>query len=82
MMLRKPLQYGAVLACGVLALTGLSAAVAQQNNKADKPAMVGTWVQKGGEVLIEFGGVHDRFPGALPRSRDGQPSRATFYRRL
>ncbi len=50
MMLRNPLTYGAVLACSVLALAGLSAAA----DDKDKPALTGVWMQKGGELKIEF----------------------------
>jgi hypothetical protein len=51
MMRRKTLEYGAVLGCVVLALAGPSATA----DDKDKTALSGAWVQKGGELKIEFG---------------------------
>jgi hypothetical protein len=52
--LHNSLKYGAVLACGVLALVGLSAAAEDKKDDKDKLALSGAWVQKGGEMKIEF----------------------------
>jgi hypothetical protein len=51
-MLRKTLNYGEVLACGVLVLASLSAFA--DDKKDDKPALSGSWVKKDGELKIEF----------------------------
>src|SRR5262245_27272613 len=48
----KCFQFGAVLACGLLALAGLTAFA--DGNKDDKPALMGVWRMTGGEVKIEF----------------------------
>jgi hypothetical protein len=50
---QKTLKYLAVLAYGVLALAGLSAAAADQKDK-DKPALSGVWVKKAGELTLDF----------------------------
>jgi hypothetical protein len=51
-MLWKTLTCGVVLACGAVALGGLSAAA--DDKRGDKPALSGTWAKKGGELKIEF----------------------------
>jgi hypothetical protein len=53
-MLMKTLKYGVVLVCGVLALSSLLAPAGGQEK--DKPALSGLWVQKGGELTMEFSG--------------------------
>jgi hypothetical protein len=59
----KTLKYGAALACGVLALAGLSASAGgdkDDKDDKDKPALSGVWVRKGGDkrhpLKIEFPG--------------------------
>ncbi len=44
----------AVLIGGVLVLAGLSAATSAAEDAKDKPAPSGVWVQKGGELQIDF----------------------------
>jgi hypothetical protein len=56
-MRRKTLTYGAALACGILALAGLSASAGGGKDDKDKPALSGVWVRKGGELKIEFSGT-------------------------
>jgi hypothetical protein len=51
-MMSKILKYGAVLACGVMLLAGLSASAGDK--KGDKPALSGTWAKKDAELKIEF----------------------------
>jgi hypothetical protein len=53
-MSRKTLEYGAVLACGLLVLAGLSASAQDKKDGQDTPALSGAWAQKGGEVRIEY----------------------------
>jgi hypothetical protein len=53
-MRRKTLGCGAVLACAVLALAGLTASADEKKN--DPAAPSGVWVLKGGETTIEFAG--------------------------
>jgi hypothetical protein len=55
------LKYVAVLMCGVLALAGLGVCATltsadDKKDDKDKPALSGVWVQKGGELKIEFSG--------------------------
>jgi hypothetical protein len=51
-MMPKTLKYGVALACGFLALAGLSALAGGQ--KGGKSALTGTWNKKDGELKIEF----------------------------
>ena len=51
MMRAKMITCGSVLACSLLLFAGL---LASADNKKDKPALTGTWVQKEGEHKIEF----------------------------
>jgi hypothetical protein len=53
-MLRNPMKYSAVLACGMLTLAGLSAMPAGGNEDKGKPALSGSWVKQEGELKIEF----------------------------
>jgi hypothetical protein len=53
-MLRKSIGCGAALACGLLALAGLSASAGDKKDDKDKPAPAGVWVLKEGEARIEF----------------------------
>jgi hypothetical protein len=53
-MLRKTHLRVAALACGLLALAGLSASAGDEKGGKAKPALAGTWVLKGGELKIEF----------------------------
>src|SRR5438552_18852425 len=56
MMLQGTRTYSAALACSVMALAGLAAAAAgSPKGDKGKPALTGVWVQKGGELKIEFG---------------------------
>ncbi len=54
MKLRKTLVCGAVLACAVLALAGLSASADDKKSDKDKSAPAGVWQLKDGEQRIEF----------------------------
>ena len=54
MNLRKTLVCGAVLACAVLALAGLSASADDKKGDKDKSAPAGVWQLKDGELRIEF----------------------------
>jgi hypothetical protein len=51
---RKTLRYGVVLACGVLALAGLSAWAGEQKGDKGTSAPSGYWVKKDGELKINF----------------------------
>jgi hypothetical protein len=51
-MVPRTLKYGAMLACGVLAVASLAATA--DDKKGDKPALSGTWGKKDGELKIEF----------------------------
>ena len=61
MMRAKMITCGSVWACSLLLLAGLSAST---DDKKDKPALSGTWVQKEGEHKLEFSGknVMNLFP--------------------
>src|SRR5258708_32553668 len=54
MKLRKPLVGGAVLACAILTLAGLSASADDKKSDKDKSAPAGAWQLKDGELRIEF----------------------------
>jgi hypothetical protein len=54
MKLRKTLVCGAVLACAVLALAGLSVSADDKKGDKDKSAPAGVWQLKDGEQRIEF----------------------------
>jgi hypothetical protein len=53
-MLSKTLTYGAVFACGVLALASLSVLADDKKNDKEKAALSGSWVKKEGELKIVF----------------------------
>jgi hypothetical protein len=54
MKLRKTLVCGAVLACAVVTLAGLSASADDKKGDKDKSAPAGVWQLKDGEQRIEF----------------------------
>jgi hypothetical protein len=54
MMRVKTFEFGAVLACGALALASLSAAADDNKDSKDKLTLAGVWMQTEGEVKIEF----------------------------
>jgi hypothetical protein len=57
-MRQRTLRYGAVLACGVLALACLAVTAAEQKGDKGKPALSGSWVKKDSDVKIMFADKH------------------------
>lgn len=54
MMIRHKGLAATVLLFGVALLTGAAALGQDKKDEKDKPALSGTWMQKGGEVKVEF----------------------------